>query len=99
MSDSAKSSTESVIIFEFDGGAFDGQAIRSDQPQHDANEARTLWALTRKGLIGRRFDMPLPNSPSICHRYKIMGKCEMGQEVRVECRYVGEENRPAAQFP
>lgn len=94
MPDPTNPSAERVIVFEFDGGAYDGQAVRSDEARQDVNDARTLWALTRKGLIGRRFDMALPNRPSVYHRYKIMGKFEQNYEVRVECQYVGESDRP-----
>jgi hypothetical protein len=86
--DKIMSQAEKVVIFRFSGGPRDGQTVRSDQPQQGVNEAQTYWALTRKGLIGRRFDVPAPADLAY-HRYKVTSRWEDSGEIHVTCSHVG----------
>jgi hypothetical protein len=77
----------SVIVFRFQGGLRDGQALRSDEPEA-AKEAQALWELTWNGTVGRRFDVAAPNAPTV-HRYQVSSKYESGGEIHVTCALVG----------
>jgi len=79
-----------VIVFRFNGGALDGQELRSDQSAEGMNEAQRLWAMTRMGAVGRRFDVPPANSRGTFHRYKVINNSNVGGETYVTCQYVGE---------
>ena len=87
MRDHAKPYTGKVIVFQFQGGARDGESVRSDTAQRGLNEALAFWALTRKGSGGQRFDIPLPGGTDV-ERYKIVGKKETDSEIVVSCNYV-----------
>jgi hypothetical protein len=77
-----------VIVFRFFGGARDGEAVRSDQPQGIENEAKVLWKLTWEGTIGRRFDVSEPSTRAY-DRYQVKSKYEIDDEVHVTCEHVG----------
>jgi hypothetical protein len=89
MPDANKPSSGKVIVFRFRGGNRDGQAICSDQPREGLNEANAFWAMTRKGVVGRRFDVPAPGTSGAYHRYKVVSKHEVGGEIHVTCEHVG----------
>jgi hypothetical protein len=76
-----------VIVFQFSGGARDGQTVRSDRPE-DVEEANTFWAQTWNGTVGRRFDVTPPNE-SAYQRYQVVSKYEIATEINVACQYVG----------
>ena len=78
-----------IIIFQFQGGVRDGQVVRSDQPQEERDEANELWALTWKGMVGRRFDVSSSKGPTL-QRYQVSGKYESDDEVTVTCQHVGD---------
>jgi hypothetical protein len=89
MPDPARPSAGKVIVFQFRGGARDGEVVRSDQTQEGVNEADTFWALTWKGTVGRRFNVSARNDPSAHHRYQVMSKSEASGEIQVTCEHVG----------
>lgn len=89
MPDAMKPGSEKVIVFRFSGGHRDGQTVRSDQPQEGLNEAHTFWAMTRKGIVGRRFDVPASRISNIYHRYKVVSRYELSGEIHVTCEHVG----------
>jgi hypothetical protein len=76
-----------VVVFRFQGGVRDGEAIRSDGPDSSRREVDTIWRQTWKGTIGRRFDVSDPKSLAF-QRYQIAGKYEVGDEVHVACEHV-----------
>ena len=85
MPDTSKENTGKVIVFRLQGGARNGQAIRSDQPQ-SVEETHALWALTWKGTVGRRFDVR--SGDPAYQRYQVKSKYESGGEIHVTCEYV-----------
>jgi hypothetical protein len=52
------------------------------------NEAQTFWAVTRKGVIGRRFGVPSADAAGPFHRYKVVSKYQVGDEIHVGCEHV-----------
>jgi hypothetical protein len=76
-----------TIIFRFCGGARNGQAIRSDGPHIERDEADALWSLTWKGTVGRRFDVSAAGC-TVVQRYQIKSKYELDEEVHLDCEYV-----------
>jgi hypothetical protein len=81
-----KQPAKKIIVFRFSGGARDGQAIRSDQPQA-AKETLTLWERTWNGKVGRRFDVTTLNAPTY-QRYQVKSTYEAGGEIHVTCEHV-----------
>jgi hypothetical protein len=77
-----------VIIFQFKGGARDGQTVRTDR-RESVLEANTLWKLTLNGMVGRRFNVTAPNKPP-SHRYQVRSKYEDSGEILVTCDHVDE---------
>jgi hypothetical protein len=76
-----------TIVFRLCGGARDGQAIRSDGPHTERNEADAIWKLTWKGTVGRRFDV-FALDCTVIQRYQIKSKYELGEEVHLNCEHV-----------
>jgi hypothetical protein len=76
-----------VIVFEFKGGARDGQTLRSDRPE-DASEARALWALTWNGMVGRRFNVSSYGPGS--QRYQVRNTNVDDDEIHLTCEHVDE---------
>jgi|tagenome__1003787_1003787.scaffolds.fasta_scaffold20767044_2 hypothetical protein len=76
-----------VVVFRFQGGVLDGQALRSDGPESAKREVDAIWRQTWKATIGRRFDASDPKSVTF-QRYQIAGRYEVGDEVHVTCQRV-----------
>jgi hypothetical protein len=79
---------EKLIKFQFRGGSRDGQIIRSDESKDGVNEATIFWAMTRQGTSGKRFDAPVPHRPTSPHRYKVVDRIEIADEIVVSCEAV-----------
>jgi hypothetical protein len=76
-----------LIVFRFQGGALNGQTLRSDRPSQGVNNALIYWGLTWKGTIGRRFDVSVPGAGKF-ERYKVSSKFELRGEIHVACEQV-----------
>jgi hypothetical protein len=76
-----------ILVFRFQGGVRDGEAIRSDGPESARQEVDTIWRQTWKGMIGRRFDVSDPRSLGF-QRYQVADKHEEGDELHVTCEHV-----------
>jgi hypothetical protein len=77
-----------VIVFQFKGGARDGEMVRSDR-RENVIEAHTLWTLTLSGMVGRRFNVSAPNEPH-SHRSQVRSKYEDSGQILVTCDHVDE---------
>ena len=85
MSEPQQGSTAETIVFEFRDGPQAGHSIRSYQPGEAHSDAHMLWAMTRMGTAGRRFDWFAPDGTR--HRYRVVGKREALGETVVTCEY------------
>ncbi len=86
MTEGCEDSANDVIVFEFRDGPQAGHSMRSYQPGEVHADANMLWAMTRMGTVGRRFDWFAPDGSQ--YRYKVVAKREGPGETVVTCEYV-----------
>jgi hypothetical protein len=87
MSGETRGPTNKIIVFRFQGGALNGQVLRSDTPSQGVNHAVIYWGLTWKGTVGRRFDVSVSDSDAV-ERYRVASKFESEGEIHVGCEQV-----------
>jgi hypothetical protein len=83
---SKESSLAKPIEFQFLSGPDIGESLRSRQSDDMPDAARTLWALTRKGAIGRRFHWISANGTS--RSYQVIAKRETPNEIIITCEHL-----------
>jgi hypothetical protein len=73
------------LVFHFHGGPDSGTSLRLDRPHPADGAACLLWASTRMGTVGQRFNWFTDGQR---HRYKVTDKKETPDTIIVVCEHV-----------
>jgi hypothetical protein len=82
------------LVFHLHGGTKGPHQVRSDQADEGLSAAQRLWALTMRGVVGRRFDWYEPDGTQ--RRYQVVERRDAGDEIVVTCECVSEAPTPVS---
>jgi hypothetical protein len=92
MADKRLPTEKKRLVFHLKGGTHGPHQVRSDQANDGSRDAQELWALTMRGVVGRRFDWYEPDGTQ--RRYQVVERREAGDEIVVTCECVSEAPKP-----
>jgi hypothetical protein len=82
----AKLPEKKLLIFHLRGGPQGPHSVRSDQPNDTFGAAQALWAMTRMGTVGQRFNWHEPDGSP--RRYKVIERTDESGVITVTCEHV-----------